>query len=182
MPSACRSLESGEVHTPRLIEREALVVSIAFHPDVEPLGVLVGRWSGIGHGEYPTIEPFDYEETATFTHVGKPFLAYSQTTKDLNDGRPLHSEVGYFRMQRPGWVELVLSHPTGIAEISEGQLDGSTVNLRSTSVARTQTAKEVTMIERELRIDGGVLRYSLRMAAVGQPLTHHLAAELRRVE
>ena len=158
-----------------------MAVPPPLHPDLEPLAFLLGTWSGHGAGEYPTIEPFRYTETITVTHLGKPFLVYSQRTAHAEDGRPLHAETGYWRAAPPDRVELVVAHPTGITELQQGTVAATAIALRSTALACSATAKEVTAVERDVTVDGDVLRYALRMAAVGRPLTHHLAAELRRV-
>jgi hypothetical protein len=154
----------------------------ALHPQVEPIAFLLGTWAGEGRGEYPTIAPFDYHEEITFRHVGKPFLAYIQRTWALDDGRPLHAEAGYWRPQPSGALEVVLSHPTGIGELAVGSiLDGPRIELTAEPLALSPSAKRVTRVERTFDLDGDELRYTLRMAAVGVPLTHHLAAVLRRV-
>jgi hypothetical protein len=154
------------------------------HPDVEILAPLLGTWEGEGRGEYPTIEPFGYIETITFGHVGKPFLAYGQRTRASDDRRPLHAETGYWRVPGPGRVEFLVAHPTGITELAEGTLvvedDVMLIEVEATVIGRTRSAKEVTAIARSFRIDGDEIRYTVRMAAVGQPLQHHLAASLQR--
>ena len=154
------------------------------HPNLLALAPLLGVWQGSGSGEYPTIEPFDYFEEVSFSHVGKPFLIYGQKTKAAADGAPLHAETGYLRVPRPGQVEFVLAHPSGITEIQVGTYttDGAAIELEmtATQIGLTPTAKEVTALARRFRLDGDKLSYALRMAAVGQPMQHHLAAVLHR--
>lgn len=155
---------------------------IELHPALEPLAGLLGTWSGEGHGSYPTIEDFDYGEEVRFAHVGKPFLAYSQRTWSLADGAPLHAETGYWRAQEHGRLEVVLAHPSGVLELEVGAVSGDRIELASTSVVTTPSAKEVRELTRVFELAGDVLSYSLSMAAVGRPLTHHLSARLERVQ
>jgi hypothetical protein len=159
-------------------------MAVELHPDVAVLAPLLGTWAGTGAGSYPTIDPFRYREEVTFGHVGKPFLAYRQATVRLDTGLPAHAEAGYLRGTGRNRVELVLAHPTGIAELAEGEVTvteaGLVLRLASVAVARTATAKEVTRVDRTIAVEGDVLRYELAMAAVGQQHQHHLAAELQR--
>jgi hypothetical protein len=150
------------------------------HPQIEPIAFLLGTWRGEGKGEYPTIQSFAYAEEVRFWHVGKPFLLYTQRTWTLDDGQLRHSEMGYWRPVGEGRLEIVLAHPTGIAEIQEGTVSGGRIEVGSALIGLTRTAKEVTRVERTFELRDGVLAYELRMEAVGQPLQGHLRAELRR--
>jgi hypothetical protein len=161
------------------------VGSPPLHPDLEPLRGLAGSWRGLGAGSYPTIDPFEYREEVTFGHVGKPFLAYSQKTRHAETDLPLHAETGYVRLVDGDGLEVLIAQPTGLVEVLIGSLDGHgdelTIDLRSSQVVATPTAKSVTEVLRRFELRGDELRYEMAMAAVGQPMTHHLAATLRRV-
>ena len=150
------------------------------HPAIEPIAYLLGTWRGSGKGFYPSIDDFVYEEEARFWHVGKPFLAYQQRTWAAGSGAPMHSEMGYWRPQPDGKIEIVISHPFGYAEIQTGTIDGSRIVTRSTTLAPTPSAKSVTAVTRSLTVADDVLTYEVSMAAEGHELQAHLEAELKR--
>jgi hypothetical protein len=156
------------------------------HPDLAPLSFLLGRWEGAGVGGYPTIESFRFGQEMSFSHNGKPFLIYSSRSwlldEDGNLVRPLATETGYWRPQPGGQVELILAHPTGIAEIYLGEVAATKIELRTDVVARTTSAKEVTAGHRLYGLVGADLDlgWAYDMAAMGQPLQPHLSAQLKR--
>lgn len=163
------------------------------HPACTPLADLLGTWRGSGQGEYPTIEPFAYNEEVTFGHAGKPFLAYSQRTTHAETGMPLHSEAGYLRAVGDTAIELVLVQPSGIIEMHSGHVtavDNRTrkLDLRLDAVHTTATALSVTDVVRAISFpadsdddEPSELNYTVAMAAVGVELTHHLAGTLHKV-
>ncbi len=120
----------------------------------------------------------------TFSHNGKPFLIYSSRTwlldEDGNLIRPAATESGYWRPQPDGQIEVVLAHPTGIAEIYVGEITGSKIEMSTDVVARTDTAKDVTAGHRLYGLIGADLGWAFDMAAMGQPLQPHLSAQLKR--
>jgi hypothetical protein len=150
------------------------------HPDIAPLRFLLGSWIGEGTGYYPTIEDFAYGEEVRLSHVGKPFLTFTQRTWSLDDGRPLHAESGFWRLSGGRHVEFVVAHPSGIVEIEEGELSGTSITLATITTAKTRSAKDVDELTREVRVVGDTLTYDLCMAAVGQPLQRHLDGRLTR--
>ena len=67
------------------------------HPAIAPFSFLLGRWVGTGKGDYPTIEPFDFFQELTFSHIGKPYLIHTSRTWRLattEDGELERNENG----------------------------------------------------------------------------------------
>jgi len=165
-------------------------------PDVHPalLGLLplLGRWRGRGSGGYPTMDGFTFGQELTFSHDGRPFLAY-ETRSWLLDAagrpvRPTARETGFWRpvMTDEGKAgdefEVLLAHPTGFVEIWHGRINHATqFELVTEHVGRVPSAKEVRAGKRLYGIVEGALAYVYEMAAVGQPMSAHLSARLERV-
>ncbi|WP_327351227.1 FABP family protein [Streptomyces sp. NBC_01304] len=156
------------------------------HALLAPVLGLLGTWHGQGQGEYPTLDAdFRYAQEVTFSHDGRPFLHYDARAWLLDaDGSPLRPsarESGWWRLQPDGRVEALITQPTGIAEIAVGRAAGGSVDLATSEVARTPTAKEVDATRRRYTLtDADTLTFVHDLAAVGQPLQHHLSARLQR--
>jgi hypothetical protein len=121
-------------------------------------------------------------------HDGRPFLSW-EARAWLLDGpggevvRPSAREVGWWRPQADGAVELLLAHQTGIVEIFYGAARTQTSwELQTDAVVRTASAKEVTAATRLYGIvDGGDLAYVEERAMMGQEMQPHTSARLTRV-
>ncbi|OAR23293.1 fatty acid-binding protein [Streptomyces sp. ERV7] len=156
------------------------------HELLAPVLGFLGTWHGRGQGEYPTISgDFAYAQEVTFSHDGRPFLRYEARAwllgADDTPLRPSARESGWWRIQPDGRVEALITQPTGIAEIAVGHAGENTVDLSTGQVALTPTAKEVTATRRRYTLaDEDTLTFVHDLAAVGQPLQHHLSARLRR--
>jgi len=156
------------------------------HEDLIPVAFLLGQWQGNGHGDYPTIDAFQFGQQVGFTHDGRPFLHYfSRTWLTDDEGRkirPLALETGFLRPQPDGGIELLLSHPTGIVEIYYGKVEGPKIELATDAVVRTKTAKEYVGGQRLYGLVEGDLLWTFDMAAGGQSIQPHLWARLKRAE
>ena len=154
------------------------------HPDLVPLAWLLGRWEGSGHGDYPTIDRFQFDQEVVFAHDDRPFLHYFSRAWLLDAegerARPGALETGFVRARPEGAIEMVLAHPTGFAEVWYGSVDGAKLELVADITARTASAKEVTGGHRLYGLVEGDLLWAYDMAAQGQPQQPHLWGKLVR--
>lgn len=149
------------------------------NPAIATLASLVGTWRGTGHGEYPTIADFAYDDEIVFTETGKPFLHFVQRTRI--DGEPRHTETGYWRAVAPDAVEICLALRSGQVEIGTGSAevaDGVLTVATDAVDHNTPRAKRVERTTRRIVVDGDTLTYELWMEAAGQQLALHLRSTL----
>ena len=154
------------------------------HPELMPLAWLVGTWRGTGRGEYPTIQPFTFEQEAVFSHDGRNFLNYYSRTWILDDDgklvKPGASETGFWRPKENKTLEVVIAHSTGISEGWVGVHDGPKIQLAMDQGYSAPSAKIVTAGSRLYGLVEGELFFAYDMAAEGQTLQAHIWSTLKR--
>jgi len=157
---------------------------------------LIGSWQGVGTGQYATIEGFRYFQELTISHDGRPFLTYLSRSWIIDDAgertAPSAVEVGFIRPLENNGLELVLAHPSGVAEIWLGVvtvtamvnsvITGARIEAVTDAIMRTETAPEINSGHRLFGLVDGDLLLTYDMAAFGQALANHLAARLRPVD
>ena len=156
------------------------------HENCARLAWLLGRWAGNGHGEYETIESFQFGQEVIFQQDGRPFIHYMSRAwlvdEQGNTIREAAQETGYIRPQPDGTIEMLLAHNTGFVETWIGELhpEQPRFELSTDAVVRTATAKEYTGGKRLYGYVNGDLLYAFDMAAMGKELQPHTHAQLKR--
>lgn len=154
------------------------------HPDCGPIAWLLGTWQGNGHGDYPTIDGFQFGQELIFTHDGRPFFHYFSRAWIIDEhGEKVREgalETGFWRAKPGGRLEVLLVHNTGISEIWYGQAEGGKVELHTAGVSFTETAKEVVRGQRMYGNVEGDLLYANDLEMQGQELQPHTWARLQR--
>jgi hypothetical protein len=154
------------------------------HPDLMPVAFLLGHWHGNGHGDYPTIDAFDFGQECIFAQDGRPFFHYMSRSwivdGEGNKVRDAAIETGFLRPKADGSLEWLLTHHTGFAEVWYGEAQGAKIEISTDAVVRTKTAKEYTGGRRMYGLVEGDLLWAFDMAAMGQDLQPHLWGRLVR--
>ena len=144
--------------------------------------------SGVGTGQYPTIEDFRFGQEVVFSTDGRPFLTYLSRSWLLDDEgnrvRPLATEAGFWRPRPGNEIEMTLVAPDRVrrdlVRVAGGHRRSSTrpspvraPTCPPTSVMRTASAKEYTAGPPAVRTRRGTpaldVRHGGRRPAAGQP-------------
>ena len=115
------------------------------NPECAPIAWLLGTWRGNGHGDYPTIDKFEFGQECIFTHDGRPFFHYMSRAwivdGEGNKVRDAAIETGFIRSKADGSFEWLMTHHTGFVEIYYGQAEIGTprLEMKTDAVVRTLT-------------------------------------------
>ena len=147
---------------------------------------LVGVWRGAGQLHTPgTTEERPFGQQLTISHDGRGFLRHESVSWLLNDGgepTPFEREIGWWRPQQDGTIELIVADANGVMEVFYGVAPTlSSWSLGTDAVIRTTSAPPVTGATRLYGIVDGKLAYVTERATTEYPLQPHVSALLERV-
>ena len=139
------------------------------HPDCAPIAWLLGTWQGNGHGDYPTIDAFQFGQECIFTHDGRPFFHYMSRAWIVDEQgekvRDAAIETGFLRPKADGTLEWLLTHNTGFAEVYYGTAEGAKIEISTDAVVRTALRQGVRRRSPDVRPRRGRPALGLRHGA-----------------
>ncbi|WP_420814063.1 FABP family protein [Nakamurella deserti] len=146
---------------------------------------LVGVWRGEGHLHGPQETPDRvFGQQLTISHDGRGFLRHESITWVFDeDGTalPAGREVGWWRPQPDGVIELVLADADGVVEVFYGTAQTlASWSLGTDAVLRTTSAPAVTGATRLYGIVDGRLAYVSERATAEHPMRPYASALLDR--
>lgn len=158
------------------------------HPDCLLLLPLVGVWRGVGRfGNEPGEKDPQFGQQIVISHDGRPFLRYESISWLLDPDGSVKGqgsrEVGFFRPQPDGSIELMIAHAEGRIELFYGRPRSAVAWALSTDAAlRTPTASPVVGATRLIGITpDGKLAYVEERAHTDVELAPHSSAALDRI-
>jgi hypothetical protein len=158
------------------------------HPECLSLLPLIGVWRGTGlFGNDPDRKTPEFGQQITITHDGRPFLRYESVSWLLGpDGSvtgPGAREVGFWRPQPDGSIELLVAHAEGRIEFFYGRPRSvASWALSTDAVVRTPAAIPVVGATRLYGVTpDGRLAYVEERAHSDIELAPHASAALERL-
>lgn len=144
---------------------------------LDPLGFLLGEWSGEGTGLWGT--DFAFTDRIRFSSFGRPWIEYRQLTQS-SDGPVSHGECGYLIPGDKGTITMTVAEPSGITEVLHGRLEGPELRLSSVAIGAGPRARPVTSTSRRILLEHDQLVVEVAVAMNGEPLSPHTRSVLRR--
>jgi hypothetical protein len=149
------------------------------------LHFLLGTWSGIGNGQFPTIKPFTYTENLTFNFDGvNDLIHYEQRTWLAPDNTPSHWESGFIKPVEgeDNIFEISNSQDSGRVEVLRGEYtrkDG--IDILHFKMKLIQNDPRMVSSERIFTMQQDKLSYIVKMATKNTPEhQQHLESTLSR--
>jgi hypothetical protein len=146
---------------------------------------LVGVWRGEGHLHSPGDTPDRvFGQQLTISHDGRGFLRHESVSWLFDEdgtARPAEREVGWWRPQPDGVIELVLADAGGVVEVFYGTAQTlASWSLGTDAVLRTTSAPPVTGATRLYGIVDGRLAYVNERSTTEHALRPYASALLDR--